>query len=135
MKKLVLLTLLIAVLVSPVSCYPFGTSGSWDKEENPPAQAAPVATGPTVVTVNGTVYAFNIDGFAFTPTILIVNKGTTVTWTNKYPIAHRVVADKNEFASGVLGTGLSFSWTFTESGNYTYHCANHPTMNGTVVVK
>ena len=137
MKKIALLTLLIAVLVSPVSCYPFGSNGSWDKEANPPAQTIPVATGPTVVTVNGTTYAFNIDGFAFIPTTLIVNKGTTVTWTNKYPIAHRVVADKNEFVSfnATLSTGLSFSWTFTESGNYTYYCANHPTMNGTVVVK
>ena len=138
MKKLALLTLVIAALVSQVSCYPFGSNGSWDKEENPPAQTAPVATGPTVVTVNGTTYAFNIDGFAFTPTIIIVNKGTTVTWTNKYPIAHRVLADVSSsinFTSPNLGTGISFSWTFTESGNYTYHCANHPTMNGTIVVK
>ncbi|MDO8715987.1 MAG: plastocyanin/azurin family copper-binding protein [Dehalococcoidales bacterium] len=135
MKNLVLLALLMGIMLSLVSCYPFGSDGSWDKEEKPPVQTTPAATGPAVVTVNGTAYAFNIDGFAFTPTILIVNKGTTVTWTNKYPIAHRVVADKDEFASGVLGTGLSFSWTFSESGNYTYYCANHPTMNGMVVVK
>ena len=136
MKNLALLTLLITSLVSLVSCYPFGSNGSWDKEAKPPAQTTPVATGPIVVTVNGTTYAFNIDGFAFIPSTLIVNKGTTVTWTNKYPVAHQVVADKNEFASGVLSTGRSFSWTFTESGNYPYHCATHnTTMNGTIVVK
>jgi len=137
MGKIALLALVIVVLVSPVSCYPFGSGGSWDKEENPPAQTTPVTTGPTVVTVNGTAYTMVIDGFVFNPTTLIVNKGTTVTWTNKYPIAHRVVADKNEFVSfnATLTTGLSFSWTFTESGNYTYTCGNHPTMNGTIVVK
>lgn len=135
MGKIALLTLVIAVLVSQVSCYPFGSDGSWDKEENLPAQTIPVATGPTEVAVNGTAYAFDINGFAFIPTTLIVNKGTTVTWTNKYPIAHRIVADKDEFASADLRTGASFSWTFTVSGNYTYHCFNHPTMNGTVVVK
>ena len=137
MKKIALLTLVIMSLVSPVSCYPFGSNGSWDKEENPPAQTISVTTGPSVVTVNGTAYVFNIDGFAFIPTTLIVNKGTTVTWINKYPIAHRVVADKNPLVSfnATLTTGLSFSWTFTESGNYTYYCGNHPTMNGTIVVK
>ena len=136
MNKLALLALVIAVLASQVSCYPFGSNGSWDKEEKPAAQTTPVATGPTVVTANGTDYTVIIDGFAFTPVILIVNKGTTVTWINKYAVAHQVVADKNEFASGVLSTGRSFSWTFSESGNYTYHCASHnTTMNGTIVVK
>ncbi len=136
MKKIALLTLVITSLVSLVSCYPFGSNGSWDKEGNPPVQTVPETLAPTVATANGTTYTVIMDGLAFTPATLIVNKGTTVTWTNKYPVAHRVVADKNEFASGVLGTGLSFSWTFSESGNYTYYCANHnTTMNGTIVVK
>ena len=137
MKKIALLTLIIASLVSLVACYPFGSDGSWDKEGNSTAvtNQTSVPPVPTVVTANGTTAAVIMDGFAFTPTTLIVNKGTTVTWTNKYPVAHQVVADKNEFASGVLSTGRYFSWTFTESGNYTYHCANHAAMNGTIVVK
>ena len=136
MKKLALLTLLMGTMLLLVSCYPFGADGGWDKEEKPPAQTTQTTTpGPTIVTANGTTAAVIIDGFAFTPTTFIVNKGTTVTWTNKYPVAHRVVADGNEFASGNLGTGISFSWTFNESGNYTYYCGNHPTMNGTIVVK
>src|SRR3990172_3974856 len=109
-------------MLSPVACYPFGADGGWDEEEKPPVQTAPTTPAPTVVTANGTTAAVIMDGFAFTPAILIINKGTAVTWTNKYPIAHRVVADKNEFVSfnASLSTGLSFSWTFTESGNYTY---------------
>jgi plastocyanin len=78
-----------------------------------------------------------IDGFAFYPAVLTVPKGTTVTWTNKYPVAHRVSSNVTSpnFTSPSLSTGASFTWTFPDSGNFTYYCSLHPTMNGTIVVK
>ncbi len=135
MKKLVLLTLLIGATVALVSCYPFGADGTWDKEEKPSAQTTPTTPSPTVSTVNGTEAVIIIDINGFNPTILIVNKGTTVTWNNKSTTGHRVIADKEEFASGSFGPMASFVWIFNQSGNYTYHCSNHPSLKGTVIVK
>lgn len=133
MNKLVLLALLIGATIVLGSCYPFGADGTWDKEEKPPASMTPV--GPTVSTANGTEAVIIIDVSGFNPTTLIVNKGTTVTWNNKSTVAHRIIADREEFASGNFGSGASFTWTFDQSGNYTYHCSNHPSLKGTVTVK
>jgi len=134
MRKVALLTSLIVAMVYLASCYPFGAGGGWDTEKTPPVTTTPTTPIPTVATANGTG-AVSIDGFAYTPTTLVVTKGTTVTWTNKYPLAHRVIATKEEFASADIRTGASFSWTFKESGNYTYYCSIHPTMKGTVIVE
>ena len=78
-----------------------------------------------------------IDGFAYYPPVLTVPRGTTVTWINKYPVAHRVASNGSSpnFTSASLSTGGWFGWTFTEPGSYPYYCANHPTMKGTIVVK
>src|ERR1051325_903781 len=38
------------------------------------------------------------------------------------------------FDSGELATGETFSWTFNETGTFTYHCHIHPNMKGTVQV-
>ena len=135
MNKLVLLTLLIGATIVLGSCYPFGADGTWDKEEKPPAPMTPTGSSPTVSTANGTDAVIIIDVNGFNPTTLIVNKGTTVTWNNKSTVGHRVIADREEFASGNFGPGASFAWTFNQSGNSTYHCSNHPSLKGTVTVK
>src|SRR3972149_10807090 len=129
MRKLAPLMLLIGVMVVLAACYPFGYSSNWATETLPPTPTTPTTPSPTVSTANGTATVI-IDNFAYNPATLIVTKGTTVTWTNKYPLAHRVNADGGGFASGNLGTRSSFKWTFNESGNYTYHCENHPSMKG-----
>ena len=78
-----------------------------------------------------------IDGFQFTPSVLLVPVGTNVTWINKYPLPHRVNSDNasNNFTSPSLTTGLSFTWVFDTTGTFTYYCANHPTMKGTIEVR
>jgi plastocyanin len=39
-----------------------------------------------------------------------------------------------KFSSTAIGTGKSFSFTFTEAGTYPYHCGIHLSMHGTVIV-
>lgn len=64
-----------------------------------------------------------------------VNKGTTVTWTNKDDMAHTVTADDNSFTSGDLNKGDTYTHTFSAAGTVGYHCEIHPSMKATVVVK
>jgi plastocyanin len=90
----------------------------------PSAPAAPVA-GDQV----------SIDGFAFAPATLTVAAGTTVIWTNRDEEPHTVVANDGSFRSPGMGTGATYSHTFSAPGTFEYVCSIHPMMRGTVVVK
>jgi plastocyanin len=69
----------------------------------------------------------------FTPSILQVDPGTEVTFTNKDPIGHNVSAyDWGQLDA--MGRGESFTATFNEEGIYPFACSYHPAMTGAVVV-
>jgi plastocyanin len=76
-----------------------------------------------------------IQGFSFDPGTLTITAGTTVTWTNRDNAGHTATADDASFNSGRLANGASFGQTFSTAGTYTYHCAIHPDMTGTIVVQ
>jgi len=66
---------------------------------------------------------------------LSIKVGTTVTWTNKDAVAHTVTSDDGtSFNSGNLANGQTLSFTFNTPGSWTYHCAIHPSMKGTITV-
>ena len=75
-----------------------------------------------------------IDNFTFTPPKLTVKVGDTVTWTNRDDIPHTVVS-AGKFRSKALDTDNSFSFTFTEAGDYKYFCGLHPHMTGMIKVE
>jgi plastocyanin len=75
-----------------------------------------------------------IDNFTFSPKVMTVKAGTTVTWTNNDDNPH-TVADPGKFKSKALDTGDTYSFTFTTPGNYSYFCSLHPHMTGTIVVE
>jgi plastocyanin len=75
-----------------------------------------------------------IQNMAFSPTTLNVKVGTTVTWINKDSVTHDVVSDTGLFTSGNLTNGMSYNYTFNQTGSFPYHCAIHPSMTGTIVV-
>src|SRR5215467_3322841 len=76
-----------------------------------------------------------IADMAFSPAIITVAVGTTVTWKNNDNMTHTVTADDKSYDSGNIGSGGSFTKTFSLAGTYSYHCTIHPTMTGKVVVK
>lgn len=82
-----------------------------------------------------TTNAIEIRDFAFSPDTISVTKGTTVTWTNKDSASHTVTAINNEFASGTLNQGQTFSYTFNEARTFEYECSIHTSMRGKVIVK
>ena len=75
-----------------------------------------------------------IDNFTFTPPELTVKVGDTVTWTNRDDIPHTVVS-AGKFRSKALDTDNSYSFTFTEAGDYKYFCGLHPHMTGMIKVE
>ena len=75
-----------------------------------------------------------IQNFAFSPNSITIASGSTVIWTNLDGALHTVTADDGTWGSGTLGQGGTYSRVFTSPGRYTYYCAMHPRMKGTVVV-
>lgn len=91
----------------------------------PATQASPAAGAVEVA----------IQGFVFSPNSLTVAVGTSVTWTNKDAAPHTATANNGAFDTGNLAQGQSFSFKFTQPGNFPYKCSYHPNMLGTIVVQ
>jgi plastocyanin len=74
---------------------------------------------------------------AFTPATVTISVGQTVEWVFKDANPHTATADDMSFSSVASGlaNGQTYSHTFTKAGTYPYHCAIHPQMHGTVIVK
>ena len=92
---------------------------------------APAAEGPRVLMVDNEP---DLTRWHFDPAEITVPAGTTVVWFNKGKEDHSVKADDKSFDSGLKKTGGTFSRAFAQPGKYTYHCAPHPWMKGTVQV-
>ena len=102
-----------------------------------PATAVPAAT--TAPKPAAKTVAVDIQVFQFMPNVLEVKVGTTVIWTNKDNIEHSItngVPGKpgGKFDSGFFTQGKTFSFTFTEAGEYPYFCMRHNSMQGMVRV-
>ena len=77
-----------------------------------------------------------ISGMQFQPTTIKVKSGESVTWVNNSAMPHTVTgANGSGLASQTMGNGGAFEHTFTEPGTYSYVCALHPSMTGTVIVE
>ena len=96
-----------------------------------------LALGPTPPPPAGaTGSSVSISGFAFNPQTItvVIGVNNTVTWTNNDATPHTVSSDASLFQSGSLSQHSMFSRTFSQEGTFTYHCAFHPSMTGTVIV-
>ena len=88
--------------------------------------------------------ASSLTNTAYDPNPIQVKVGGKVTWTNNDSQPHTVTSGSNgqpdnKFNSSpnfspLLNPGQTFSFTFTEAGEYPYFCMLHPNMVGTVSV-
>lgn len=91
-----------------------------------------------------------IRGFQFTPAVLEISRGTTVTWINRDDVLHTATAGtavkKDNFgtyekdATGAFDgrmdkPGDRYGFAFAEPGEYAYFCDRHAHMVGKVVVR
>jgi len=97
-------------------------------------------TTPSPVTMNGMTVSIvsgakDLTSTAYNPNPITVSTGTTVTWMNNDSITHTSTSSTGTWDSGTMAPGASFSHTFASAGTFTYHCAIHPNMVGTVTVQ
>ncbi|SPM32793.1 Plastocyanin [Mycobacterium rhizamassiliense] len=130
-RRLLAAALAAAALVF-VGCSTSRPAGNTSVTIGPDASTAtPSITAPAAPVSGGQI---TIDGFAFAPATLTVHVGDTVTWTNRDEEPHTVAASDGSFHSPGMGTGATFSHTFSAAGKVDYVCSIHPMMHGTVVV-
>lgn len=77
----------------------------------------------------------SIKSIAYGRERLQVGPGTVVVWLNEDPLVHTVTADDGRFDSGEIQPGASWAYTFAEPGAFAVHCAPHPFMRATIVVR
>jgi len=70
----------------------------------------------------------------YVPATVRLAMGQRVTFTNTSDAAHTVTADNGAFDSGNIAQGAFWTFTETKAGTFTYMCAYHPNMHGTIVV-
>jgi plastocyanin len=75
-----------------------------------------------------------IDNFAFGPQEISVPVGTSLTWTNREAVRHTATSDAGVWDSDILANGQAFAFTFTDAGDFAYHCDIHPSMTGVIHV-
>ena len=76
-----------------------------------------------------------VQNYAFSPSMLTIQKGANVTWKNDDSVQHSIVSDSPAFSSPLLNTGDTYTYQFNNSGSFPYHCSIHPYMKGTIVVE
>ena len=121
----------------------FYLTGPPEPQYTPPTTATP----PTPPTITGNVIE-NVRGSStpgcepncFSPSVMRISVGETVTWTNPDSAAHTTTAGtpadgpSGAWDSSLMNPNRSFSVTFPYSGTYPYFCMVHPWMEGTVIV-
>jgi plastocyanin len=77
----------------------------------------------------------HVKNFAFGSDSVTILAGQSVRFLEDDDSPHTITATDKSFDSGNLNKGDKWERTFTTAGTYTYFCAYHPYMKGTVIVK
>jgi outer membrane protein assembly factor BamB len=138
-----------AITLDGDEVWTFSLNGLVDQMEAPPAPqstidltAVPVKLGDPIavartpvyggVPFDGTTYAYE---YNFTPQVVQVPVGTTLTWKNDGSVVHTATASDGSWDTGDISGGGSASVTFDVAGTFNYNCTPHPWMLGRVIVQ
>jgi plastocyanin len=117
----------LAVLVV-VACFSEHSPAGPDNSALCANPGGSVVNGSTLVTIGA---------FAFQTQNVTIQAGTSVTWVNCEDTAtdHTSTSDQGVWDSPLLAPNDAFTQTFDTPGVFSYHCAPHPFMTGTVTVE
>src|SRR5438067_11771093 len=79
--------------------------------------------------------AVTVQNTVFSPQIVTVPAGATVSWTNADQVAHTVTADDGSFDTSFFADGRTASLTFATPGTCAYHCVTHAPRAGSGIVR
>jgi len=112
----------IAVVLTAAAC---GSSTS--------SPVLPATTTNVDVTIN---IQANNGAQSYSPNPATARVGQTVAWRNADTITHTATQDGGSFQTGNIAAGaMSTPITMSSAGTFTYHCAIHPGMVGTLTVQ
>lgn len=116
-----------AVADAPVSDDPY--AGLADAAQANEANDATAESAPETATA-----AVTIEGFAFSGAASVA-PGTAIEVTNLDSAPHTLTADDGSFNTGNLAKNeLGVITAPTEAGTYTFFCAIHPSMTGSITI-
>ena len=98
-----------------------------------PVEPAPTTPAPEPAPIQGYTEIV-IRGRSFNPEIITVGTGTTVSWVSTEGEQHTVTSDIPDLFNGTIEPFGSFSYTFTERGDFEYFCVIHGQMGMRAVV-
>jgi plastocyanin len=113
-----------AFWIAAIAALAMGAS-STDTANPSTAAPAPSAT-PALITIKD---------FVFTPNVVRIPVGGSVTWKNLDKTPHSVTdTSARAFDSGALATGKTYTFTFVKPGVYKYICNFHTSMVANILV-
>jgi plastocyanin len=127
MKKLSLIALPLALLGAV-----FFLGGCGSQKAAPAANSGAMAPAMAPGQIKGAVMIRNS---AFNPIEMTIAKGENIIWMNEDSASHQIASDTNLFSGNSISKGQNYSFTFKDTGTFPYHCAIHPFMKGTIIVK
>ena len=128
------LALATIILVITASCGSTSTTTATTPITTLPTTTTP-GTSTTVITLPVDNVEIKIENYAYAPASVTIPPGTAITWVNKDSVAHTATSRDGVFDSGLLGRDQTFSYVFTNPGEYEYYCIPHPYMTGKIIVK
>lgn len=119
------LAILMGLALGVSAC---GGAGPQNAATSAPAKSARGSTSEPADTIV-------IKDFAFNPVNLTVTAGSTITVKNEDDSTHTVTADAGGFNTGYITPGHTATFKAPgAAGHYSYHCAIHNFMHGSLTV-
>jgi len=140
MKKplVFIIILIVVVILALVVIFVFPKKTSKNVNVNTAVTNTNAVANVNVEIENG-VYIKNA---SFTPSVLTVKVGDTVTWVNQDSFKHKIASDPHpthtdlpELISGDLSEGQTYTFTFKEAGEFSYHDELNPIKKGIIKVQ
>jgi plastocyanin len=92
---------------------------------------SPTTTADVTVSIAGILGAQS-----FVPNPIAMRVGQTLSWKNADSVTHDATQDGSGFTTGNVSAGATSSpIMMSTAGTFTYHCAIHPSMVGTITVQ
>ncbi len=137
MKKLIGVGISVFCLtLAGTFLYPLGCSETQPVQKSVQANPAPPTgeAGQAGFLIQISAGAQDLGAAAFGQNPLTITQGTAVTWENTDTVEHIITSDNAVWNPLTMMPGEIGTFTFSDLGNFPYHCSLHPSMTGTIQV-